>query len=73
MCMKRQCLGVCLPARYGVEALYECGGERIDRVSDCKRWITNKIRIILPRKYGNMRLKGWLCPYLSGIGLPKVR
>ena len=72
MCMKRKCLGVCLPTRYGVEALYQCGGERIDRVPACKRWITNKIRIVLPSKYGNRRSKGWLCPYLCGIKLRKA-
>jgi hypothetical protein len=72
MCMKKQCLGVCLPTRYGVEALCQCGVERIDRVPDCKRWITNKIRIVLPSKYGNRRSKGWLCPYLCGIKLRKA-
>jgi hypothetical protein len=52
---------------------FVCGGERIDRVPACKRWITNKIRIVLPSKYGNMRLKGWLCPYLCGIRVRKAR
>ena len=58
--MKMQWLGVGLPARYGVQALYECGGERVYRVPDCKKRIINRIETVLPTKYGNFGLRSLL-------------
>jgi hypothetical protein len=73
MCMKMQCLEDCLPTKYGIETLYECSGQRVDGVPGCKGGIINKIGTVLPSKYGTMRLKGWLCPYLCGSRLRNAR